>query len=363
MVQTLAADGEFDHPTLDSPGWWERFDRLCYPPFSRRNNQDGIGVRRTSIQKASSRPLIITGANGTLGSAFARICERRGLTYHLLNRQELDIADPRSIEEALETFEPWAVINSAGYVRVDEAENDQETCLRENALGPELLAEYCKTRDLSLLTFSSDLVFNGKTRRPYVESDQVLPLNVYGATKARAEGSLLSIFPQGLVIRTSAFFGPWDQHNFASKVLDALSHGLMFEAASDEQVSPTYIPDLVHASLDLLIDGECGVWHLTNEGALTWADFARMLAQRAGYDPNQIRGLRGCLLGRSARRPTYSALTSERGTFLPSLENAIDRYLMEIAHLRCVDDALKPSQIAGLSQLKQDAAAKTSSSY
>ena len=302
MIRTLSSGDEFDHPTLDSPGWWERFDRLCYPPFSHRNDPDVVRVRRTSIQKLSSRPLIITGANGTLGNAFARICERRGLTYHLLNRQELDIADSHSIEEALETFEPWAIINAAGYVRVDDAESEPERCLRENALGPELLAQYCKARDLALLTFSSDLVFNGKKRRPYLESDQPLPLNVYGATKARAERGLLNAFGRALVIRTSAFFGPWDQHNFASKVLDALSQGLTFEAASDEKVSPTYIPDLVHASLDLLIDGECGIWHLTNPGALTWADFARMLAERAGYDPDQIIGRRGWLPGRSARR-------------------------------------------------------------
>ena len=337
MVRTLANGKEFDHPTLDSPGWWQRLDRLCYPPVAHPRQPVIATDLRLHRAGRPSRPLLITGATGTLGRAFARICEQRGLAYHLLSRDELDIADSAAVEATLNDFEPWAVVNAAGYVRVDEAERDRESCLRENADGPELLARYCSARGISPITFSSDLVFNGKIRRPYVESDPTCPLNVYGATKVKAERSVLSLFPQALVIRTSAFFGPWDDHNFARAVLKALSKGSGFAAANDLTISPTYVPDLVNASLDLLIDGECGIWHLANRGALTWADFARLLAEEAGYDAAEIEGRPSRSFGFSARRPAYAALASERGMLLPAMEDAVRRYVDETRDSRALD--------------------------
>lgn len=329
MITTLARGSEYDHPTLDSPGWWHRFDRMCYPPVSRRRAPAAATVRSINRQGEASRPLLITGATGTLGKAFARICEKRGLAYNLLSRQQLDIAEAASVDAAFDAYEPWGVINAAGYVRVDDAELEQEKCRRENVTGPELLAKACKTRDISLLTFSSDLVFDGLKRRPYVESDCPSAVNIYGMSKAEAERRVLATFPKALVIRTSAFFGPWDDFNFASALLDALSNSSRFPAANDVIVSPTYVPDLVHASLDLFIDGEHGLWHLANAGALTWADFARLLASEAGYDMTRIEGQTNESLAFAARRPAYTALESERGTLLPPLEDAVKRYLQE----------------------------------
>lgn len=86
--------------------------------------------------------------------------------------------------------------------------------------------------------------------------------------------------PASLVIRTSAFFGPWDEYNFVTIALRHLSAGNTFVAAEDGIVSPTYVPDLVHTSLDLLIDGENGLWHLANKGAIAWADLARLVAKK-----------------------------------------------------------------------------------
>jgi dTDP-4-dehydrorhamnose reductase len=348
MVRKLAKGESFDHPCLDTPGWWQRFDRLCYPAVSSsRPTPILTSVRTPNLRGAFSRPLLITGASGTLGGAFARSCERRGLAYYLLTRKELDIAESSSIEAAMERYEPWAVVNAAGYVRVDDAEQQRDICLRENSIGPALLAASCKAHGISLLAFSSDLVFNGKLRRPYLESDHPAPLNVYGATKLKAEKTVLEVLPQALVIRTSAFFGPWDQYNFASAVLDAMVRNSVFRAPNDTTISPTYVPDLVDASLDLLVDGERGVWHLSNGGAVTWADFARLLAQESGYDPSLIKGQPGRLLGLRARRPTYSALASERGTLLPRLEDAVTRFLATTASSRRTENVSAWTKHAG----------------
>jgi dTDP-4-dehydrorhamnose reductase len=326
MVRTLSRGEEFKHPVLDSPGWWQRFDRLCYPPVARPVQGKYSIVRNSSSQRSSNRVLLITGATGTLGRESARICEQRGLAYRLLSRQELDIASPASVRAALECYDPWAIVNAAGYVRVDDAEGEIESCNRDNLSGPRLLAEACCDRDIALLTFSSDLVFDGTKGGAYFESDNVSPLNVYGRSKAQAEESVLKTFPKALVIRSSAFFGPWDDVNFAVTTLGSLANHAVFKAASDAIISPTYIPDLVNASLDLLIDGECGLWHLANRGAISWADFARMLADRAGYDPARVEGVSTVSLGLRALRPAFSPLASERGALMPVLEDAVERF-------------------------------------
>jgi dTDP-4-dehydrorhamnose reductase len=261
-----------------------------------------------------------------LGRAFARICDLRGILYHLLSRREMDIAQPKSVETTLDELQPWAVVNTAGYVRVDDAEREPEACMRENTRGPAILAAACAARDLALLTFSSDLVFDGERSRPYVESDTVAPLNVYGRSKAEAETRVLEILSSALVVRTSAFFGPWDEYNFVTLVLRVLENGGTFVAADDALVSPTYVPDLVHASLDLLIDGERGVWHLANPGEITWADLARKVAEMAGMDTYRIEARPTAELGLAAPRPTYSVLGSERGVLLRPLDQALERY-------------------------------------
>jgi dTDP-4-dehydrorhamnose reductase len=275
------------------------------------------------------RPLAIVGATGTLGKAFARLCDLRGIPYHLLTRQEMDITDLASVRAALTQLHPWAVVNAAGYVRVDDAEREPDLCLRVNAEGPAILAAACVDVGVALLTFSSDLVFDGAGATPYVESHAVAPLNVYGRSKALAETRVLKANPSALVIRTSAFFGPWDEYNFVTIALRELAAGQTFVTAEDSVVSPTYVPDLVNASLDLLIDGEYGLWHLANKSAITWTELARLAASVAGVDASGVEARPTRELGFAAARPTYSVLGSERGLLLPDLDHAMSRYFAD----------------------------------
>jgi dTDP-4-dehydrorhamnose reductase len=242
----------------------------------------------------------------------------------------MDIGDAASIQTMVEAVRPWAIVNTAGYVRVDDAERDAARCMRENAKGPALLAAECAAHGVRLITFSSDLVFDGKQATPYTEGDAVAPLNVYGVSKAQAERHVLERSPSALVIRTSAFFGPWDEYNFVTLALNALGEGQPFIAADDLFVSPTYVPDLVNASLDLLIDGERGIWHLANDGAISWADFARLAASFAGISNDAVEARPAAALGFIAPRPRYSVMASERGHLMPSLEDALARYCREV---------------------------------
>jgi dTDP-4-dehydrorhamnose reductase len=155
MLTALAAGREYQHTVLDAPGWWRRLTRLTYPPVRRGTKPHTPGdAKRISMSRGTSKPILITGATGTLGRAFARLCDERALSYQLLTRKELDIADAASVETALEEYEPWALINAAGYVRVDDAEREPELCFRENAKGAETLAAMCARRSVQLLTFS-----------------------------------------------------------------------------------------------------------------------------------------------------------------------------------------------------------------
>jgi dTDP-4-dehydrorhamnose reductase len=308
VIADLGAGRTPAHPALSAPGWWRR----------------GQGTL-----PASARPIMITGATGTLGRAFIQACELRGLPCVALSRRDLEIHNPDAVRAAIARWQPWAIVNAAGYVRVDEAETDAAACRRANAVGPAVLAAVCRQKGLQLVTFSSDLVFDGAAKRPYVESDLVGPLNVYGRTKVEAERRVLALAPSALVIRTSAFFGPWDRANFVTQVLDRLSSGAVVRATTDSIVSPTYVPDLVDRTLDLVIDGAAGIWHVANTGALTWLELAKIAARAAGLNPNGVEGCQRQVSRAAAARPCYSALGSERGPLLPPLEESLMRYVRD----------------------------------
>jgi dTDP-4-dehydrorhamnose reductase len=276
-------------------------------------------------------PLLIAGAHGTLGRALARICHTRGLPVAALGRAGLDIADPASVEKALSHYRPWAVVNAAGYVRVDEAETDEARCFRENAAGPAVLAAACAVRGLPFLTFSSDLVFDGQQEGGYPESAVPNPLSVYGRSKLAAEQAVLAAHPAALVVRTSAFFSGWDEYNFVHFALQAARRGQPFEAADDVRIAPTYVPDLVNTALDLLLDEAHGIWHLSCQDSCTWAELARATARKAGLSdafvvPKALADFRW-----PAPRPRQSVLRSEKGMIQPCIDDALGRCLGEMA--------------------------------
>ncbi len=310
-AQAYAAGEDFDHPVLDSPGWWRRPPRLY--PWSGKGEPPAGGGRR----------LLITGATGTLGNAFARICEERALPFQVTGRGELDLCDSASIGRALKRHEPWAVINAAGFVRVADAEREVEACMAANADGTAALALACASAGVPLVTFSSDLVFDGRLGRRYDEEDQVHPTTVYGRSKAEAESRALAAGGRPLIVRTSAFFGPWDRYNFAWHALAALARGETIRACSRTRVSPTWVPDLCHAALDLLIDGETGLWHLANDGEVSWYDFARRVAEGAGYDPALV-------VAEDGPMESSTALTSRRGRMLRRFDSALEDFLRQV---------------------------------
>jgi dTDP-4-dehydrorhamnose reductase len=281
-----------------------------------------------SEQRSEQRPILVTGAGGTLGHAIGQVCARRALRAVLVARRDLDVTDREAMDALLERLRPWAVINAAGYVRVDEAERDADRCWRENVTGAVTVAAAANDAGARAVTFSSDLVFDGRSRTPYDENATPRPLNTYGRSKAVAEELVLTAVPHALVVRTAAFFGPWDNANFVTSALETISTGRTFAAADDLIVSPTYVPDLADAVLDLLLDEAEGIWHVVNEGVVSWSELARRAAAAAGLGAvaGLVSGLPARALNLRAPRPAFSALGTARGQLLGGLDQALARY-------------------------------------
>ena len=312
-IRELASGRAPGREVSQSPGWWRRPSRLVYCK----------PARGSEVRPAARRPLLVLGATGTLGGAFDRVCDRRGLAVYCTSRWDVDITDQQSVFSLLKKVEPWAVVNATGYVRVDDAENDCDACYRVNTVGAVTVAAACQQYGIPYVTYSSDLVFDGLRATPYTETDTPRPLNVYGVSKAEAERRVFGTMPGALVIRTSAFFGPWDAHNFVVQTLQAIRRNERVAAIDDIVVSPTYVPDLVDATLDLLIDGETGLWHLANGGVTTWFEFAREAAEACGERTNLIHRVSAAELGWPAVRPSYSALASVRGEVMRPRDQAL----------------------------------------
>ena len=319
-ARELATSGVLSHPALATPGWWRRPERMRYP-------SDHAPIAPPPlITTSAATPLLILGATSAQGRAFEHVCAERGLVCAAVDWRDGDLA---ALGALLDARRPWAVINAADDARVDDVEREPATYLASHVTLASLLASACASRGLPLVTFSSDLVFDGARDTPYVERDTPAPLNAYGRAHAEAEARVLAAHPAALVVRASALFGARDVRDDVVGALRALASGKRFDVFDGQVVSPTYLPDLIHACLDLLLDGEAGLWHLANQGEVTWAGLARRAASLAGVDPIGVRPRPAGELGLAAPRPRYSALGSERGWLLPTLDDALARFVRE----------------------------------
>ena len=148
MVKSFAQGKPFIHPVLDDEGWWKRTSRISY--FLKEEHKSQL-----PYMPKASRPIIIIGKTGTLGRAFGRICTLRGINHLLLGRTDFNIAHPAEIEKIILQYKPWAILNAAGFVRVDEAESDAENCFLINSIAPEQIATQCNKHGIKFMTFSS----------------------------------------------------------------------------------------------------------------------------------------------------------------------------------------------------------------
>ncbi|HEV7873589.1 MAG TPA: sugar nucleotide-binding protein, partial [Enterovirga sp.] len=272
---SLAVRGRIEHPVLDRPGWWRRDERFYRP----------VKARRRIAAANAPRSLLILGAGTAVANALSRIATIRGLDHEAVRSNAVGSAAP---DKVLDRQLPWAVI-------------DAETA------APQALVRRCHDRGVPYLAISSAQVFAARVGQAYAEDDVPSVGDRSGRRAASAQARIAALCPGALIVRAGPLFGPWDGDNFAWRMLHALASGGRPKADA-EIVSPSYLPDLVHVALDLLIDGERGFWHLPNSGQASWAELAMMLAERAGLPPRPRVSATGSEMRISALRSRRGAL-------------------------------------------------------
>nr|MDP9128245.1 sugar nucleotide-binding protein [Pseudomonadota bacterium] len=348
----LAEKGKFDHPVLDRAGWWRRSSRLHYPAFELpRSSSHPSRLQGSGELRHPPRKLLITGGNGALRSAFATQCVIRGLEYCVYDYAAL-YGDAGQIPprhdgsragslRVLDIIRPWAVIDvGAGLLTAKSsaalagARDDAAAQAGPPMTITESIARYCSEKDARLMVLSSDTVFDGYSYRPYFESDEVGPSTSYGQGQAASEARISAALPDSLIVRTSAFFGPHNARGWLGRAVRALHRDETVMARSDLLVSMTYVPDLVEAALDLLIDAEKGIWHLANSGTLSRYEMGILAAKMIGTSSNRI----------ASMEPVYTipryhrALGSERGIVMRSFDDALRHYIAKRAHASNAND-------------------------
>jgi dTDP-4-dehydrorhamnose reductase len=271
----------------------------------------------------------IFGATGLLGKALMREWTVDDVTG--LGSRDADIRDPKQISNVLERTRPDWIILAAAYADVDGCERNQELAFDVNCRGALNVVQAAKQFDSRLLFLSTDYVFDGAKTSPYETDDPCAPLNVYGQSKAEAEGKIIRALPRCCILRTSWLFGI-DGKCFPDTILKLAASRPAIEVVEDQRGSPTYTADLARAIIQLCHASAQGIVHAINRGDCSWFEFAREIVAEVRL-PTTVRATNSDHFIRPAQRPKYSVLSSRSlhkyGVDMPNWQDALRRYLLE----------------------------------
>ena len=276
----------------------------------------------------------MTGAAGMLGQDVVRAAAAANHEVVPLGHDDLDVRRARRVREAIGREQPHAVINCAAWTDVDGAEADEAAATKINGAAASAVAAAAAEAGASVVHPSTDYVFDGTKREPYVESDPVNPINAYGRSKLAGEHAVAEANPRHFVVRTSWLFGAGGK-NFVETMLGLAGDRGHVLVVRDQIGCPTYTAHLAEA-LVRLIDGESyGLHHLAGQGECSWYEFAGEIFEQAGVDCRAM----SCTsdeFPRPATRPAYSVLRTQRdyGLLLPDWREGLAAYLAERAVAR-----------------------------
>lgn len=271
-------------------------------------------------------PLLITGANGQVGKALMELAENAiGVT-----RKEIDL-ETLAFFPGESGLRPSAIINAAAYTAVDKAEEEEIRAFNINARAPEILAAYCKERDIPFIHYSTDYVFDGSGKTPWKESDPTNPLSAYGRTKLEGEKRIAAIGGKYLIFRTSWVYDETGK-NFLNTMLRLGAERDELRVVNDQWGAPTYARHLAQATLAALENAQnatrfpSGIYHLCGGGETNWQAFAREIFEVAQPPKSpKIHGIPTSEYPTPAKRPLNSRLDGSKakqvlGVALPSWE-------------------------------------------
>jgi dTDP-4-dehydrorhamnose reductase len=271
--------------------------------------------------------IAVTGAGGMLGQAVVAAAAERGHQVVALTRAEADVTDAAALRAALAGAAPDAIVNCAAWTDVDGAESDEDAATAVNGTGAARVAAAAAACGARLVHVSTDYVFDGSKRDPYVESDPVAPASAYGRSKLAGERAVEAVAPNHAIARTAWLFGTGGT-NFVDTMLRLGSERDEVRVVTDQVGCPTWTGDLAPALLDLAAAEATGVFHLAAAGQCSWHDLAAAAMRRAGLDC-AVAPTTTAEFPRPAARPAYSVLRSERaGTpALPAWQDGLAAYL------------------------------------
>ncbi|KIM07007.1 MAG: dTDP-4-dehydrorhamnose reductase [Sulfurovum sp. PC08-66] len=285
--------------------------------------------------------MLVTGGNGQLGSEARELSLTNPNNFFFTDIESLDITNKEAIEAFVLTHKIDAIINCAAYTAVDKAESDVELADKVNHLAVKYLSEVAKANDIILIHISTDYVFDGKNYRPYLESDSTSPNGVYGKTKLDGEKAMIELNPnRSIIIRTAWVYSSFGA-NFVKTMLRFGKEREQLTVIYDQVGSPTYARDLAQAILDILpqLDNESvEIYNYTNEGVLSWFDFAKEIMKMAKLDcavlPIETKDY-----PTPASRPHYSLLNKAKikakfNITIPYWKDSLDRCLRELGERR-----------------------------
>jgi dTDP-4-dehydrorhamnose reductase len=271
--------------------------------------------------------VIVTGAGGMLGRDAVAMCGERGHDVVALPRADLDITDGRVVDAAMADHRPDVVVNCAAWTDVDGAEGKERAAMRVNDTGAGLVATAAAAHNATIVHVSSDYVFDGAKRSPYVESDLPAARSAYGRTKQAGETAVTIANPRHLIVRSSWLFGTGGP-NFVETMLRLAGEQPEVLVVADQVGSPTYTRHLAEAISLLAESDEYGVHHIAAAGSCSWFEFAQEIFDQAGVDC-RVMSATTDMLARPAPRPAYSVLASERPDpiVLPHWRRGLAEYL------------------------------------
>ena len=277
--------------------------------------------------------VLVTGYAGQLGYDTVRMLESRGIECRGVDMQDFDLTDSRAVRDFVQSYRPNAIVHCAAYTNVDKAESQPEICAAVNGMGTVNIVRAALSVGAKVVFISTDYVFPGTGDQPWKINDAYGPRNVYGMSKVQGEDAVRSLMTRYFILRTSWVFGK-NGKNFVRTMRRLGAEKKELSVVCDQIGSPTYAKDLARVICDMIATDKYGIYHVRNEGFISWADFAKMIMEKADL-PCRVIPVPSSEYPTPAKRPLNSRLDGskliEAGFApMPSVENALDRYLDEI---------------------------------
>nr|WP_314113635.1 dTDP-4-dehydrorhamnose reductase [uncultured Leptotrichia sp.] len=282
--------------------------------------------------------ILLIGSNGQLGHDFQKLFKNLNIEHMAVDYEELDIANNTDIENFFKKNNNFThIINCAAYNDVDQAEKNIEQCIKINKDAPLIIAKYSKKMNAIFVTYSSDFVFDGKKKNPFLEEDIVSPLSIYGKSKSSMEKDVMEEYSKSFIIRTSWLFGK-NGENFNTQVINWSKTRDKLSIVDDQISAPTYSKDLAEFSWKLIQTEQFGLYHITNNGIASKYEQAKYVLEKIGWK-GTLETAKTKDFNLPAKRPHFSKLSSEKvekllGERIPDWKSGIDRYLEEMGIIK-----------------------------